>query len=166
MSRTGAPTGTGRPPQQPDGQARQGRRDPDAARPESNPEIAAARRRKRVKQKSPLRRAQKDSVRTLEKARKEERLQGAPRAPVRHPHGHDAQGGHEQIEDADQQPQFAGDFGDVVSSSSTAPSEKLHKVLARAGVGSRRAMEAQIAQGRVMVNGVAATLGFKRFAYI
>ena len=37
--------------------------------------------------------------------------------------------------------------------------EKLQKVLARAGVGSRREMEKVIAQGRVSVNGIIATLG-------
>lgn len=38
-------------------------------------------------------------------------------------------------------------------------SEKLQKVLARAGVGSRRQMETWIEAGRVSVNGVVATLG-------
>ncbi|QFU00566.1 Ribosomal large subunit pseudouridine synthase B [Halomonas sp. THAF5a] len=37
--------------------------------------------------------------------------------------------------------------------------EKLQKVLARAGLGSRREMEAAIADGRVKVNGKVATLG-------
>jgi 23S rRNA pseudouridine2605 synthase len=37
--------------------------------------------------------------------------------------------------------------------------EKLQKVLARAGIGSRREMERVIAQGRVIVNGLRATLG-------
>ncbi|MFP5428971.1 MAG: S4 domain-containing protein, partial [Gammaproteobacteria bacterium] len=39
--------------------------------------------------------------------------------------------------------------------------EKLQKVLARIGVGSRRDVEAWISQGRIKVNGVAATLGQK-----
>jgi 23S rRNA pseudouridine2605 synthase len=38
-------------------------------------------------------------------------------------------------------------------------SQKLHKVLAQAGVGSRRLMEDWIRVGRVTVNGVAATIG-------
>ena len=38
-------------------------------------------------------------------------------------------------------------------------SEKLQKVLARAGVGSRREMETVISEGRVSVNGKVATLG-------
>jgi 23S rRNA pseudouridine2605 synthase len=37
--------------------------------------------------------------------------------------------------------------------------EKLQKVLARAGLGSRREMETAIAQGRIKVNGKVATLG-------
>lgn len=37
--------------------------------------------------------------------------------------------------------------------------EKLHKVLARAGLGSRREMETAISQGRATVNGRTATLG-------
>jgi 23S rRNA pseudouridine2605 synthase len=41
----------------------------------------------------------------------------------------------------------------------TLASEKIHKVLARAGVGSRRDMEGLIAQGRVSVNGAPALVG-------
>ena len=37
--------------------------------------------------------------------------------------------------------------------------EKLHKVLAQAGFGSRRAMEERIRSGEVMVNGKVATIG-------
>src|SRR6266705_2451732 len=40
-----------------------------------------------------------------------------------------------------------------------APAEKLHKVLARSGLGSRRDMEAAIASGRLVVNGTRAALG-------
>ena len=41
----------------------------------------------------------------------------------------------------------------------TEPGERLQKVLAHAGVGSRRAIERLIASGRVVVNGEAAVLG-------
>lgn len=40
-----------------------------------------------------------------------------------------------------------------------AVAERLHKVLAQAGLGSRRALEERIAQGQVRVNGEVATLG-------
>lgn len=40
-----------------------------------------------------------------------------------------------------------------------ATSERLHKVLAQAGIGSRREMEEWIANGRISVNGVTATIG-------
>ena len=39
------------------------------------------------------------------------------------------------------------------------PSQKLHKVLAQAGVGSRREMEEWIREGKVTVNGAVATIG-------
>jgi 23S rRNA pseudouridine2605 synthase len=42
-----------------------------------------------------------------------------------------------------------------------APSERLQKALATAGIGSRREMEEWIAEGRVQVNGETATLGSK-----
>ena len=42
---------------------------------------------------------------------------------------------------------------------STGPTEKLHKVLARRGLGSRRQMEDWIRAARVTVNGITATLG-------
>jgi len=41
----------------------------------------------------------------------------------------------------------------------SAVTEKLHKVLAQAGLGSRREMEQWIVQGRVCVNGQVASLG-------
>lgn len=40
-------------------------------------------------------------------------------------------------------------------------SQKLHKVLAQAGIGSRRAMEQWIIEGRVTVNGAVATIGMR-----
>ncbi|MGH8583188.1 MAG: pseudouridine synthase [Gammaproteobacteria bacterium] len=42
---------------------------------------------------------------------------------------------------------------------SAAPGERLHKVLARRGLGSRRTIEAWIAAGRISVNGETARLG-------
>jgi 23S rRNA pseudouridine2605 synthase len=53
----------------------------------------------------------------------------------------------------DRSAEHAGD------SAEEAPSEKLQKVLARAGLGSRRAIEGWIAEGRVRVNGEIAELG-------
>ncbi|MBC3413786.1 MULTISPECIES: 23S rRNA pseudouridine(2605) synthase RluB [Pseudomonas] len=51
---------------------------------------------------------------------------------------------------------------DLQDQQPTPPSgEKLQKVLARIGVGSRRDVEAWISQGRIKVNGVAATLGVR-----
>jgi 23S rRNA pseudouridine2605 synthase len=41
----------------------------------------------------------------------------------------------------------------------TPPGERLHKVLARAGLGSRREVEGWIAEGRIRVNGERATIG-------
>lgn len=47
------------------------------------------------------------------------------------------------------------------SESAGGQSQKLHKVLAQAGIGSRRAMEQWIIEGRVTVNGAVATLGMR-----
>jgi 23S rRNA pseudouridine2605 synthase len=41
------------------------------------------------------------------------------------------------------------------------PTQKLHKIMAQAGYGSRRDMEKVIAEGRVTVNGVPATVGMR-----
>jgi 23S rRNA pseudouridine2605 synthase len=49
--------------------------------------------------------------------------------------------------------------GDSAVAPVTKPGEKLQKVLARAGLGSRREMERWIEEGRITVNGKAATLG-------
>lgn len=49
----------------------------------------------------------------------------------------------------------------VKVSEEKSPGEKLQKVLAQAGIGSRRMMEEWIASGRVSVNGVPATLGMR-----
>lgn len=47
------------------------------------------------------------------------------------------------------------------ASADEAPGEKLQKVLAQAGVGSRREMEEWIAAGRITVNGKPATVGMR-----
>jgi len=49
--------------------------------------------------------------------------------------------------------------GDSAVAPVTKPGEKLQKVLARAGLGSRREMERWIEEGRIAVDGKAATLG-------
>jgi 23S rRNA pseudouridine2605 synthase len=54
-----------------------------------------------------------------------------------------------------------GELPGEKSSEGKLPGEKLQKVLAQAGVGSRRLMEAWIASGRVSVNGEPATLGMR-----
>ena len=45
------------------------------------------------------------------------------------------------------------------TASSSEAAQKLHKILAQAGLGSRRAMEEWIRAGRVTVNGAAAGIG-------
>lgn len=53
----------------------------------------------------------------------------------------------------------AGDDAQVRRGVPAVSSERLHKALAQAGIGSRRAMEIQIAAGKVDVNGKPATIG-------
>ncbi|MDP2693617.1 MAG: pseudouridine synthase [Gallionella sp.] len=53
------------------------------------------------------------------------------------------------------------EFSDENFSDEKLPGEKLQKVLAQAGLGSRRAMEEWIVAGRVSVNGEPATLGMR-----
>ena len=47
----------------------------------------------------------------------------------------------------------------VESAAPVRASERLHKVLAQAGLGSRRALEQRIAEGKVLVNGEVAQVG-------
>ncbi len=62
--------------------------------------------------------------------------------------------------ESSQQPGSRGDAGPGTARSGLArPGEKLQKVLARTGVGSRREMERWIEQGRISVNGKVAKLG-------
>lgn len=53
----------------------------------------------------------------------------------------------------------SGQFADALAASQNVKRERLHKVLAQSGHGSRRDMEILIASGRLMVNGIVATAG-------
>ena len=52
-----------------------------------------------------------------------------------------------------------GQFAEALASEANVKRERLHKVLAQSGHGSRRDMEIMISSGRVMVNGIVATTG-------
>ncbi len=53
----------------------------------------------------------------------------------------------------------SGQFAEALAKESVVKRERLHKVLAQSGHGSRRDMEIMISSGRVMVNGIVATTG-------
>ncbi len=53
----------------------------------------------------------------------------------------------------------SGQFAEALAKEETVKRERLHKVLAQSGHGSRRDMEIMITSGRVMVNGIVATIG-------
>jgi len=53
----------------------------------------------------------------------------------------------------------SGQFAEALAASSNVKRERLHKVLAQSGHGSRRDLEIMIASGRVMVNGIVANTG-------
>ena len=53
----------------------------------------------------------------------------------------------------------SGQFADALAKEAIVKRERLHKVLAQSGHGSRRDMEIMISSGRVMVNGIVATTG-------
>lgn len=53
----------------------------------------------------------------------------------------------------------SGQFAEALASQANVKRERLHKVLAQSGHGSRRDMEIMISSGRVMVNGIVATTG-------
>jgi 23S rRNA pseudouridine2605 synthase len=53
----------------------------------------------------------------------------------------------------------SGQFAEALAKESIIKRERLHKVLAQSGHGSRRDMEIMISSGRVMVNGIVATTG-------
>jgi 23S rRNA pseudouridine2605 synthase len=53
----------------------------------------------------------------------------------------------------------SGQFAEALAKESKVKRDRLHKVLAQSGHGSRRDMEIMISSGRVMVNGIVATTG-------
>jgi 23S rRNA pseudouridine2605 synthase len=53
----------------------------------------------------------------------------------------------------------SGQFAEALAAQANVKRERLHKVMAQSGIGSRRDMEIMIAGGRVMVNGIVATTG-------
>ncbi len=53
----------------------------------------------------------------------------------------------------------SGQFAEALAASQNVKRERLHKILAQSGHGSRRDMEILIASGRLMVNGIVATAG-------
>jgi 16S rRNA U516 pseudouridylate synthase RsuA-like enzyme len=53
----------------------------------------------------------------------------------------------------------SGQFAEALAASANVKRERLHKVMAQSGIGSRRDMEIMISSGRVMVNGIVATAG-------
>ncbi|HEX4857952.1 MAG TPA: pseudouridine synthase, partial [Usitatibacteraceae bacterium] len=53
----------------------------------------------------------------------------------------------------------SGQFAEALAAQANVKRERLHKVLAQSGLGSRRDMEIMISSGRVMVNGIVATTG-------
>jgi 23S rRNA pseudouridine2605 synthase len=53
----------------------------------------------------------------------------------------------------------SGQFAEALAASANVKRERLHKVMAQSGIGSRRDMEIMIGSGRVMVNGIVATAG-------
>lgn len=53
----------------------------------------------------------------------------------------------------------SGQFAEALASQANVKRDRLHKVLAQSGHGSRRDMEIMISSGRVMVNGIVATTG-------
>ena len=53
----------------------------------------------------------------------------------------------------------SGQFAEALAKEATVKRERLHKVMAQSGIGSRRDMELMISMGRVMVNGIVATAG-------
>jgi 23S rRNA pseudouridine2605 synthase len=59
------------------------------------------------------------------------------------------------------QSQLSEEVKQMVTSDSTTETQKLQKVLAQAGIGSRRKMEQFIEQGLIKVNGQVATLGMR-----
>src|SRR5690348_15034310 len=73
------------------------------------------------------------------------------RGPLRSPTGKPPRPGARDMRDAPR--------AHVDEAQSAGPSQKLHKVLAQSGLGSRRTMEEWIREGKVTVNGSVASIG-------
>jgi 23S rRNA pseudouridine2605 synthase len=84
------------------------------------------------------------------------RPRGRPNRPLRPPTGKPGQGGAATSPSASAQ--SISRSGSHRPPADT-PSQKLHKILAQAGVGSRRLMEEWIREGKITVNGAVATIG-------
>jgi len=98
-----------------------------------------------------------ESMKTKAKFKASTRSGKARRSPLRPPAPKPSQ---KPAEDAPQKENVAAPVPRAAAvSDGDARGEKLHKVLAQAGFGSRRAMEERIRNGEVTVNGKVATIG-------
>jgi 23S rRNA pseudouridine2605 synthase len=93
---------------------------------------------------------------------------GGKKTPFRAPQGgnqgHNLQGPRALISEVAETRRWgdeskSGQFAEALAKESNIKRERLHKVLAQSGHGSRRDMEIMISSGRVMVNGIVATTG-------
>ena len=93
-----------------------------------------------------------------QRATKPKRPASRPNSPLRPPRPDSRRSLHKAVKEKAARPDSPAE---IASATADLPTEKLQKVLARAGLGSRRSMETLIEQGRVEVNGVTAGLGLR-----